>query len=240
MRSMVIFMVCLALLVFGPAVADDRVVQTPYGTLMIREADDMKCVFAGDRQVHCTQEDLLTFEGKPILLRDYAVVLIGETCAGSACWLPAPNHFIVQTAQGTTVQKTPFNAFWSETLPQMAGPNAFTMALPYFDGKVRSLRFADGRFAFEQQDAEGPTALTETDCGELFEQVLGECRGFQQACAEAFDGLSEFARRAAENARLRYARFRTAELGRLCQRACTSRRPPEQLEFNRTVCQRPG
>ena len=240
MRFVPVLLACLTLVAPGRAAADDRAVQTPYGRLTIREADDMRCVFAGDRQVHCTQDDLLTFEGAPIVLKDYAVVLIGETCAGTACWLPEPNHFIVLTAEGARFQKTPFDAFWSETQPQMTGPNAFTMALPYFDGKLRSMRFADGQFSFEEKVAEGPTALSETDCGELFEQVLGECRAFEQACAGAFDGMSEFARRITESARLFYARFRMAELGRQCQRACTNKRLPDRAEFNATVCQRPG
>jgi hypothetical protein len=223
--------------------ADSRRAATPFGELTIVEEESgdetRKCIMAGRRKLHCTDQDLLFFSRTPLVLQNYAVVFVGEDCDGTACWTPPPTNFVVLSAGGARFQASPFTAFWSEGEPRVTGANAFSLTLPYFDGKVASLRFSDGQFRFEQRVAEGPTRLAPEDCDALYEESLRQCAAFDPPCTDLGGRLSGVGSRAWNKAGLYYGRFPERAMNRLCEQACASRQLPDRVAFDRDICRAP-
>lgn len=219
--------------------ADDLRVTTSFGTLEITSNDGKKCAVSGGQQLYCTEEDQLTFAGQPIVLQNHTVVLLDEDCGGSACGIPS-TRFIVQSAGNVRYQAGPFEASWSNGTPRRTGPDSFSISLPYFDGKIRSMTFANGELTFEARPAVGPLRLTGEHCESLYRQALRECTRMDAACSEGVSGLSMANQRIVNAMRGLYQRFQADEFEKLCEQACTRKRLPARASFNRTICRQPG
>ncbi|QCI67552.1 hypothetical protein [Phreatobacter stygius] len=235
MRLPVLVLTTLGFLGMNLARADDMRVTTAFGTLTIDSTNDKKCAVSGGRQLYCTEEEQLTFPGRPILLQNYTVVFLDEDCGGSACGIPS-TRFIVQSANNVRYQAGPFEASWSNGTPRRTGPDSFSIALPYFDGKIRSMTFVNGEFTFEARPAVGPLRLTGAHCESLYRQALRECSRMDAACAQGVSGLSMANQRLVNGLRGLYQRFQDDEFEKLCEQACTSKRLPVRANFNRAIC----
>lgn len=221
------------------AAANERMrLETRLGTVEIRSIDDQqKCAVARGRRLHCSRMDHLMIASSSVIsMRDYVVMPIDEDCGGTACGVPSTS-FIVLDATTERHTKGSFSSAWSTTTPRMQGANGFSITMPYQDGQIASMSFADGRFTFNVRETAGRTNVRPPDCSAMYE-ALGSCLNNGAACQDGLSGTSMADMRQVVAVTRRYEGLSYERIDAACRSLCRSTQLPTRAWFARQFCQR--